>query len=74
MHPPYRMATVKVAILHVLISTHLRSFLQEVFGLLAFRSLGGFSIVLLSVATQLANAVASMAGDFNSAARNYVLL
>ena len=35
----------KVAILHVLISTHLRSFLQDGFGLLLFKLLGGFSIV-----------------------------
>lgn len=68
------MATVQLAIFRVLISTHLRSFLQASFGLLVFRSLGGFSIVHLSVATQLANAIASMARDFNSGARNYVLL
>lgn len=68
------MKTAKAAIFHVLISTHLRSLLQDGFGLLLFGLLGGFSIVPLSVATQLANAPASMAGLFHSAARNYVLL
>lgn len=68
------MKTVKMAILYILISTHLRNLLQNVFGLLLFSLLGGFSIVPLSVATQLANTPARMAGHFNSAARNYVLL